>query len=785
MDLPAPRRPWASGLLLALTGAILAIGGGRLAVLGGSLYYLIAGLALLVSGGLLLARRREGLWLFAAVVLGTLVWAIAEVGLDWWPLAARGDLIFLVALWLLTPWVARSLGPANAQAHWAVTAGPLAGVMICATVVGLVSLAAGPSHATSGRLPAASTTMPRDYAGVPDDDWRAWGRDWTGDRWSPLTQLTPANVGQLKVAWTFRTGDIPGPNDPSESTFELTPLKVGDRLFLCTPHDIAIALDAETGQPIWRYDPKLVEYARTLQHLTCRGLSYHEDPAAADAPCAQRLFLPTADARLIALDARTGTPCPGFGRNGAVNLWAGMPQVQPGFYYSTAPPVVTKDLVIVAGENTDNFSTAEPSGVIRAYDVRTGALVWNWDSKNPDETAPLKPGQSYSRNSPNSWNVGAADEALGLVYWPMGNETPDQFGGYRTNPSERFNSAIVALDIATGKLRWVYQTVHHDLWDMDIGGQPSLVDLPSADGVVPALVASTKRGDLYVLDRRTGAPITPAPERPVPQGAAPGDRTSPTQPFSALTFLPPPLTEARMWGATVFDQLWCRIRFRSMRYEGIFTPPSVQGTLVYPGNFGVFDWGGIAVDPARRVAFANPDYFAFVSKLTPRPVNRRPVIGGSSREDAGNPMFGTPYSVDLHPFRSPLGLPCQAPPWGAVAGVDLAGARIAWSHPNGTVRDVAPVPLPLRMGVPSLGGPIVTAGGLAFLSGTLDQYLRAYDLTTGRELWRGRLPAGAQATPMTYRARASGRQFVVVAAGGHGTLGTKRGDYVIAYALPR
>ncbi len=647
-------------------------------------------------------------------------------------------------------------------------------------------------HDITGSLPAAGTApTPQNYAGVADGDWGAYGRSNYGDRWSPLADITPDNVAKLDVAWHYHTGDLPQPGDPGETTFELTPLKIADRVYICTPHDFAIALDAETGKEIWRYDPEITVQPN-LQHLTCRGVSYHSaangGEAATNGACPERIFLPTADARLIALDARTGQPCPGFGHAGAVDLWQGMPdpKAHAGMYYSTSPPVVTKRLVIIAGEVTDNFSTDEPSGVIRAYDVTTGKLVWNFDAGRPDVTTPIGPGESYTRNSPNSWIVSSADEALGMVYVPLGNPTPDQFGGHRTPEMERFSSSIVALDIETGALKWVYQTVHHDLWDMDVPAQPSLVDLDTANGKVPALVQPTKRGDIYVLDRRTGRPIVPAPEKPVPGGAAAGDRSSPTQPFSDLTFLTPPLKEADMWGATLFDQLACRILFKSLRYEGIFTPPSTQGSLVYPGNFGIIDWGGIAVDPVRQIAFGNPSYFAFTSKLIPRPEGAANAGSTAERSDESgtNPMHGAPYSVDMGPMVSPIGLPCQQPPWGYVAGVDLKSGKLVYRLKNGTVRDQSPVPLPFEMGVPSLGGPIMTAGGVAFLTSTLDYYIRGYDVTTGRELWKARLPAGGQATPITYRSP-SGRQMVLAMAGGHGSLGTKTGDSIIAYALPK
>ena len=318
--------------------------------------------------------------------------------------------------------------------------------------------------------------------------------------------------------------------------------------------------------------------------------------------------------------------------------------------------------------------------------------------------------------------------------------------------------------------------------------QPSLIDLTVNGVTVPALVQPTKQGELFVLDRRTGTPVLPVTENPAPQGAVAGDKTAPTQPRSGLSFDPPPLTGADMWGATMFDQLACRIAFHQLRYDGRFTPPSLQGSLIYPGNFGVFNWGGVAVDPDRQSVFATPTYLAFVSQLVPRTdptsmfVQNGEVPKGSL--PALNENFGAPYAVKLRAFLSPLGVPCQAPPWGYVAGADLRTGKVAWMHKNGTVRDQSPIPVPFKMGVPNLGGPIVTAGGVAFLSGTIDYYLRAYDVANGEQLWQSRLPAGAQATPMSYTG-ADGRQYVLVVAGGHGSLGTKAGDYVIAYALPK
>jgi quinoprotein glucose dehydrogenase len=394
----------------------------------------------------------------------------------------------------------------------------------------------------------------------------------------------------------------------------------------------------------------------------------------------------------------------------------------------------------------------------------------------------LAPGETYSRNSANMWSLASVDEKLGMVYLPLGNQTPDQWGADRTPGAEKFSAGIVALDLATGKVRWNYQFTHHDLWDMDVGSQPTLLDMKTADGVKPALIAPTKQGSLYVLDRRDGTPIIPIKEIPVPQGAVKGDHTAPTQARSDLNLLAPELTEKAMWGASPFDQMLCRIQFKELRYEGQYTPPSEQGSLIYPGNVGVFNWGGVSVDPVRQMLFTSPNYMAFVSKMVPR----EQVAADSKRESetAGvQPNTGAPYAVIMHPFMSPLGVPCQAPSWGYVAGIDLTTGKVVWKRKNGTSRDSSPIPIGFTLGVPSMGGSMVTAGGVGFLSGTLDQYLRAYDVNSGKELWKSRLPAGGQATPMTYTGK-DGKQYVLLVVGGHGSLGTKMGDYIIAYKLP-
>jgi quinoprotein glucose dehydrogenase len=795
------------GLTLVALALALGAGGIWLVTLGGTAFYGVAAIALLITGVLLLMRLRGALWTFAGLLIATLAWSLMEAGLDWWPLAARLDVFFVIGVVLLLPWVTRGLKDRSAEptasagsaaASASLRRGSSLALVSALSAVALVSVASWFTnpHEVTGKLPqpqGGMTAQGEAIRGVPPGEWHAYGRTGFGQRYSPLKQIDVGNVSRLKVAWRFETGDMRGqPGDPVETTYEVTPLKIDERLFLCTPHQDVIALNATTGVELWRYKPR-IRPDLALQHLTCRGLSYQPPHAGtsaahdgATAPCAAKLFMPTADGRLIALDPATGAVCTAFGQGGQVDLWAGMPNPRPGSYYSTSPVVVTARLVIVGGTVLDNVSTQEQSGVIRAYDVDTGALVWNWDSGNPDVTTPLPAGQTYVVNSPNSWSISSVDEALGMVYVPMGNQPPDQWGGNRSPAVERYSSSVVALDLATGAVRWVFQTVHHDLWDYDVPAQPSLLDLRIAGETVPALVQPTKQGELFVLDRRTGQPIRPVQEVAAPQGAAAGDHTAATQPKAALSYEPPALTGGAMWGITMFDQLACRIAFRRLRYEGRYTPPSTQGSLVYPGNFGVFNWGSVAIDPLRQVAFTTPVYLAFVSTLRPRPNDSKLVVNDEPPKGnlpALNENFGAPFAADLHPFVSPLGIPCQAPPWGYVAGADLTSEKIVWRRRNGTVRDLSPLPLPFRMGVPNLGGPIITAGGVAFLSGTLDYFVRAYDVTDGRQLWESRLPAGGQATPMTY-AGADGRQYLVVVAGGHGSTHTKAGDSVIAYALP-
>ncbi|WP_108125356.1 glucose/quinate/shikimate family membrane-bound PQQ-dependent dehydrogenase [Saccharospirillum mangrovi] len=772
-------------VIYLLFGLILLGGGAWLIILSGSWFYALAGLTLLITAAAIPRRRRWAQWLYAVFLVATAVWALLESGFSWWPLATRLGLFLLLAIPLLWPPRTQPSGAVVLIPVWAlIGAGLLASLAVDTTRI----------DGQIANVNGATNTSLNDTA---DGSWHAYGRNNFGQRYSPLNQINADNVANLKQAWQYQTGDVKGPQDVTETTYEATPLKIGTSLFLCTPHNWLIALNADNGEEQWVYDAEVPPQSQR-QHQTCRGVSYLP-PANGNADaiqvqtatepaqnldsiqCDAQLFLPTSDARLIAIDPETGARCANFAEDGVLDLMHNMPFQQDGYYYSTSPATVADGKVIVAGAVNDNYDIQSPSGVIRAYDAKTGELVWNWDPANPEDTAPIASGETYSTSSPNSWSVASADEDLGLIYFPMGNRTPDQLGMYRTENEEKYASSVVALSLETGQVAWVQQFVHHDLWDMDTPAQPVLLDLNTDSGQQPALVVPTKQGDVYVLNRATGEPIIPITEQPAPQGSIEGDHTAATQPISGLTFRPPTMREADMWGASVIDQMICRIQFRSLKYDGQYTAPSEQGTLVYPGNFGVFNWGSIAVDPNKGVMFGMPLYLAFTSTLVPKDGQD---LGKTNQGEAGlNENGGAPYAVNMKPFLSPLGVPCQQPPWGYVASANLNTGEVVYRHKNGTIYDMTPLPLPIEMGVPGIGGPIVTAGNVAFLAATVDDYLRAYDLSTGEQLWQARLPAGGQATPMTYL-NSQGEQMVVLVAGGHGSVGTTPGDYVLAYKLP-
>jgi quinoprotein glucose dehydrogenase len=636
---------------------------------------------------------------------------------------------------------------------------------------------------------ACEAPPPLDFSG-PISDWPEYAGTWEAQHYSPLTQINRENVGHLKVAWTYHTGDVSDGkgNVPSTTAFEATPILVEGTLYVCSPFNRVIALDPETGVERWSYDPKVDLSGRYANQLICRGVSTWLDPERGkDQVCRRRVFTSTNDARLIALDARTGQPCPDFGDEGTVDLTEGVGSILwLGEYQLTSLPAIVHDLVILGSAVSDNARTDAPSGVVRAFDVRSGELRWSWDPVPEgfaETEAARKDGADWVLGTPNVWAPMAVDEGRDLLFIPTGNPAPDYFGGNRGG-IDHYGSSVVALRASTGEVVWAFQTVHHDLWDFDVPAQPTLATIVRNGRTMPGVIQATKMGHLFVLHRETGAPLFPVEERPVPQDGVPGEILSPTQPFPVK---PPALTYQDLepddaWGITPWDRRACRRKIESLRFDGIFTPPTLQGSLMYPGNAGGSNWGGVAVDPERQLVVANMSHLPFVVTLLPAKDYERERAANPGVEIS--PQRGTPYAMRREPLLSPLGLPCNPPPWGTLAAVDLVSGDIRWQVPLGTPRDIAPVPIPIRMGVPNLGGPLVTASGLVFIGAAMDNYLRAFDVETGEELWKGRLPAGGQASPMTYRPREAGKQYIVIAAGGHGRSGTTLGDEVVAYTLP-
>jgi len=693
-----------------------------------------------------------------------------EAGLDGWALVPRVAGPAMLGLVLLAPFVR------GRAARWPVAA-PVAAVALTLLVAGHAGQS--PEERLPGIAPLAADAS-------ADGDWKAWGRTLAGDRSSPLGQITTANVGKLELAWQF-TSDV----EPyAYHGFEATPLAAAGKLFLCLDRNVIVALDQDSGKQVWRHDPR--PNLSGVFSGACRGVTWFEAPAGV-AECPTRILFGVNDARLMALDAETGRPCRSFGDGGQVDLKAGLGPMEPGMVFPSSPPTVVNGVAMISGWVTDGVRTNEPSGGVRAYDAVTGALRWVFDPARADPRQPLAPGETYTPGVPNAWGVFSGDPALGLVYFGTGVTTPDYFGAQRTPEQERHATSIVAVEVTTGKPRWSFQTVHHDIWDYDIGSQPVLADLTIKGRTVPALVGPTKRGQFFVLDRRTGAPLWPVTERPVPRDGVPGERVAPTQPYSAFPDVAgPPLAEARMWGATPFDQLWCRVRFRSARYVGDFTPPGERTSIFHPGSAGGSNWGSVTIDPARGLMIANSLYMADIGRMIPRAEADRIMAAygsGKTSESFAFPQQGTPFAMDRKVFLGPLGVPCQQPPFGKLTVFDLNAGKVVWSKPLGSAEAAGPLGiesrLPIDMGMPNLGGSIVTAGGVVFIAATQDRVFRALDLGNGRELWRYKLPAIGAATPMTFRSGRSGRQYVVIAAGGHPALPGPAGSHVLAFALPR
>lgn len=619
--------------------------------------------------------------------------------------------------------------------------------------------------------------------------WPVYAGDRGGSRYSPLDEITPDNVRYLETAWEYHTGDLPDETTAERNhSFQATPILHGDTLYFCTPRSRIVALDAESGRERWVHDPQ-VDLALDHYNLNCRGVALWEDALAPpQAHCRRRIFVATADTRLVAVDASDGKRCEDFGTQGEVEFFRGIAMQERGEYGISSPPLVAGDAIVLGSSVGEGRRIDMPSGRVQAFDARSGAPLWSWDPVPRDPADPARAsweGDSADRTGgANVWSIGSYDPELGLVFLPTSSPSPDFYGGMRRGEN-RWADSVVALRAASGEFVWAFQTVHHNLWDYDLASQPVLFDWIEGGQRIPAIAQGTKMGHVFFLDRRTGAPLVPVEERPVPQTDVPGEWTSPTQPFPTW---PPPLSPQRMrpqdaWGLTPLDRAGCRERIAEMRSEGIFTPPSLEGTVIYPGTAGGSNWGSVAFDPERRLLFANTSNIANTVQLVPREDaanirrDRERFFGRMEQE-------GTPYIASLGVLISPIIVPCNAPPWGQLHAIDLEAREIRWSSTLGTTRDLAPVPIPLPWGTPNMGGPLATAGGLVFIGAALDDYLRAFDSRTGEELWAGRLPAGGQATPMSYRVRDGGRQLVVIAAGGHSQMRSRRGDSLIAFALP-
>ncbi len=618
-------------------------------------------------------------------------------------------------------------------------------------------------------------------------DWSYYGGDAGGARYSNINAITAENIHTLTKAWAYRTGDAKRPEAVrDQSASEGTPILADGNLIFCTPFNEVIALDPGTGAQKWRFDANINLDQRPANQFVCRGVAQWRD-AAADpgAFCAARIFMGTNDARLFALDAATGAPCEGFGDAGAVEIEPGMDLVWPGEFQITSPPVVINETVIVGSSISDNARVTAPSGAVRAYDARSGAVRWRFDpiprSPDADNADDWQSAQPPTEGHANVWAPMSADLARGLVFLPTSSASPDFFGGLRPGDN-RYANSVVALHADTGAVAWSFQTIHHDVWDYDLPAQPGLYTVWRNGRAHDVVAQVTKTGQVFVLDRDTGAPFLPVEELPVPQGAATGEMLSPTQPFPAATpaIVPNTLSPDDAFGLTWFDKRVCAEKISSARAEGLFTPPSEQGTLIYPANLGGANWGGGAYDETRNLLVINMSNIAHHVQLIPQ--GNFEAVREVFHDAEVSPQTGAPFGVKREVLLSPLGLPCTPPPWGVIAGVDLDSGEIVWRKTLGTVADMA-AGAHIKLGTPNVGGPMITSAGLVFIGAAMDSYLRAFDIDTGAELWKGRLPAGGQATPMSYEWQ--GRQYVVIYAGGHARMGTKSGDSLVAFALPK
>ena len=639
--------------------------------------------------------------------------------------------------------------------------------------------------------------------------WTHYAGDPGGQQFSPLTQINASNVGQLEVAWQYRTGELERRTDLQNATGKvqvnpiLLPRSAGGHLIICTPFNRVIALDPKLGKERWFFEPgiRIVGYAtpedpeglQSAAFANCRGVSYWEDSKAeSGTDCSQRIVMATHDLRIFALNARNGKLCPGFGDGGIVNVEPAILNAQPpavvGEVKFPSPPIIVNDVIVVGSSVRDNHRWNAPSGAIRAFDVRSGKPVWTFDPVPRDPSDPVyrewTPEAARNTGGGNVWGIMSADVVRGLVFLPTSGPSPDFYGGTRPGDN-RYADSIIALQAATGKVVWHFQTVHHDVWDYDNSSQPTLIDLEKDGKPFPAVIQATKTGMLFIFHRETGEPFFPIEERPVPQDGVPGEVLSPTQPFPTKppALVPHSFDPDEFWGMTFIDRGQCREKYKDARTGPIYTPPSLNGTIVVPATAGGVNWGGVAVDPVAKILYTKVLRSAHLVQLIPLGEMEN-IVSSSAENMMGTPapLQGTPYALKQGPVLSPTFTPCTSPPWAAVLAVDLQAGEILWQSTLGTLDTLMPFPIPLKWGTAAFSGPIITAGGLLFIGATQDDSFRAFSLADGEELWAAKLPTGSFAMPMTYEIE--GRQFVVVASGGHPFIYQFPGDYLTAFALP-
>ena len=756
--------------------------GFELISVGGSAYFISSGAVLSACSALLFAGNPKASQLYGIFLIATWLWSFYEVGLDAWALMPRVAMLSVIGLWFLLPRVRKGLLQINPNPIYQKKE-----FRYSLPLIGLLCIAIYFSNSSySVKSPSEpGTGIVNNQSG----QWQHYGASKRGTRFLASNQINLDNVNQLERAWEVRTG-VPG-------AFKGTPIQIDDGLYLCTGQNIILSLDPDTGEEKWRFDPE-IDSPQIGFWDTCRGVTYYAAPNFRSfGVCEERIFTATTDARLIAVNKNTGERCSDFGNNGEISLLPGMGSVKPGFYFVTSPPTIANDVLVLGGWVFDNVETEEPSGVVRGFDPISGDLIWAWDMGREDRTGLPPEGDTYTRGTPNVWSLTSADEELGLIYLPTGNATPDYYGGHRSEAMEKYSSSIIALETRTGRVRWHFQTTHHDIFDYDVPSQPSLVDIPINGQVRKAVIVPTKRAEIFVFDRATGEPLTEIAELPVPQTDLPDEISSPTQPFSVgmPSFARDYIDERDMWGITPFDHALCRIQYRNLRYEGPLTPPSTGGTLLYPGVAGGMNWGSVAIDEINNLMVVNSMHNPNVVRLFPRN-----EMTGSEQFGIGGSQLGTPYAAYSFFFLSPIATPCLRPPWGEMAVVDLANQEVLWRRGLGTARDQGPlgIPtnLPLPMGMFYNAGSMVTGGGLVFIGGVVDSTMRAISIFNGKEVWTDNLIGSSTGTPMSYVSPSTGKQYVIVtvpSGGGGLQLETaiddsdeseSSGGYVIAYALP-